>query len=82
MNKCWRDYVKVRNDIARRYSWADSKPRIMRNWSSWYSGPYTYAIVWEDGPEDWAIEYAGNTPDNDTFYPEPVNSYSLVLVNK
>lgn len=48
-----KDALKVLAQVKARYKGWGSVPTLVKDWD-WYGGA-PYAIVWEEGPYDWAI---------------------------
>ena len=59
---------------------ADYHPKIIRDWSYPADRSRDWALVWEEGPEDWAITIShADLFDRSRVFAEPYNGWSLCL---
>jgi hypothetical protein len=55
-------------------------PKLIRDWDYPDSGPRDWAIVWEEGPDDWAINVShADVFDRSRVFAEPYNGWALCL---
>ena len=72
-------FQKVKERYAD-YTTADSGPKLIRDWDYPDSGPIAWAIVWEEGPDEWAIDVSqGDVFDATRVFAEPYNAWALAL---
>lgn len=56
----------------------DDGPKLVKDWA-WIGSPAPYAIVWEEGPYDWAMLATGGGRTEFGFAVEPVRVDGLFL---
>jgi hypothetical protein len=55
-------------------------PKLIRDWDFPDSGPIAWAIVWEEGPDDWAITAShADIFDATRVFAEPYSGWALAL---
>ena len=76
------------NMVLKHYEWAltpDYGPQLEKDWEkTWDADPehptLPWAIVWEDGPDDWAISVShAEIIDKTRVFAEPGNGWVLAL---
>lgn len=59
--------------------WPDGRPVLCRNFATWYD-PAPWAIVWEGGPYDWAVEVSFDARlIGGSILCEPITGYALAI---
>ena len=60
-------------------NWPDGLPVLCRNFVTWYE-PTPWAIVWEGGPYDWAVEASFDVRLilGEMLF-EPINGFALAI---
>jgi hypothetical protein len=69
-----RQAIAVANGVDPTAPWA---PKIIHNWD-WTVGGVRWAIVWEEGPDAWAMD-TWNVPVPSGTFLEPVTSWAVGL---
>ena len=59
---------------------ADYGPKLIHDWDYPDSGPITWAIVWEEGPDEWALTVShADIFDASRVFAEPYSGWALAL---
>jgi hypothetical protein len=60
-------------------TWPGGQPVLCRDFESMSGSTIRWAIVWEEGPYEWAYDASENTRDLPGVFTEPVNTFTLGL---